>query len=209
MHVSFIKKFDALLSLKVLQQFAKAGDDLESLQTLKMSRLSVSKVSKKEWDFILKLAGVTPEELLLPESHGEGDGDGAGAVDDGEGEGKGMPAGHSLSASSDDETPLLTPVPAVEMTDTSDISAADDTDTEATKQADNPTADDADPTDPNEGSSVTPKWTSNPRFIIQTTRKGANGSRTNLIDKLAFSPVESPALVELPEFHSSMTMHGD
>ncbi|KAL8730671.1 MAG: hypothetical protein Q9181_004579 [Wetmoreana brouardii] len=58
-HVEFRRKFPYMVSLKELQKFAKPGGLLENMQTLKMSRLSISKVSKKEWDFI--------HELLLPE----------------------------------------------------------------------------------------------------------------------------------------------
>lgn len=55
-HVEYRQKFSKLISLKELQRFAKQGGILERLETLKQSRLSVSKVSKKEWDFILSLA---------------------------------------------------------------------------------------------------------------------------------------------------------
>ncbi|KAL8778668.1 MAG: hypothetical protein Q9194_001863 [Teloschistes cf. exilis] len=54
-HVEHRRKFPEMVSLKELQQFAKSGGILENMQTLKMSRLSVSKVSKKEWDFIHSL----------------------------------------------------------------------------------------------------------------------------------------------------------
>lgn len=55
-HVEFRQKFPALVKLKELQRFAKPGGVLENLQTLRQTRLSVSRVSKKEWDFILCLA---------------------------------------------------------------------------------------------------------------------------------------------------------
>lgn len=55
--VSFRRKFPELVRLKELQKYAKEGGILQKLQTLRQSRLSVSKVSKKEWDFILSLAG--------------------------------------------------------------------------------------------------------------------------------------------------------
>ena len=54
-HVEFRRKFPDIVKLKTLQQFAKPGGVLENLQTLRQSRLSVSKVSKEEWDFILNL----------------------------------------------------------------------------------------------------------------------------------------------------------
>lgn len=44
--------------------FAKPGGVLEGMQTLKQSRLSVSKVTKKQWDFIMSLA----EEEMGPEA---------------------------------------------------------------------------------------------------------------------------------------------
>lgn len=44
--------------------FAKPGGVLEGMQTLKQSRLSVSKVTKKQWDFVMSLA----EEEMEPEA---------------------------------------------------------------------------------------------------------------------------------------------
>ena len=38
-----------------MQKYAKPGGVLEHLQTLKMSRLSVSKVTPKQWKFIMTL----------------------------------------------------------------------------------------------------------------------------------------------------------
>lgn len=63
-HVEFRQKFPALIKLKELQKFAKPGGVLENMQTLKQTRLSVSKLSKKEWDFILCL--VEPDEESEP-----------------------------------------------------------------------------------------------------------------------------------------------
>ncbi|KAL8907741.1 MAG: hypothetical protein Q9207_001224 [Kuettlingeria erythrocarpa] len=60
-HVEFRRKFPELVTLKELQKFAKPGGVLENMQTLKMSRLSVSKVTRKEWDFIHTLI-VTDDE---------------------------------------------------------------------------------------------------------------------------------------------------
>lgn len=51
-HVGFRRKFPEIVTLKELQKYAKPGGVLENMQTLKMSRLSVSRVSKKEWEFI-------------------------------------------------------------------------------------------------------------------------------------------------------------
>lgn len=59
--VSFRRKFPELVKLKELQKYAKEGGVLQKLQTLKQARLSVSRVSKKEWDFILRLAGEEDE----------------------------------------------------------------------------------------------------------------------------------------------------
>ncbi|MCJ1471742.1 hypothetical protein MMC13_000382 [Lambiella insularis] len=57
-HVEYRVKFKELIKLKDLQKFAKDGGILQNMQTLKQSCLSVSKVSKKEWDFIWSLAEV-------------------------------------------------------------------------------------------------------------------------------------------------------
>ena len=58
MHVEFRKKFDEMVTLKDMQSYSKEGGVLEGMQVLRLSRLSVSKVRKAEWDFILGLAGV-------------------------------------------------------------------------------------------------------------------------------------------------------
>ncbi|MCJ1436092.1 hypothetical protein MMC27_005470 [Xylographa pallens] len=57
-HVAYRVKFKEIIKLKDLQKFAEAGGVLADMQTLRQSRLSVSKVSKKEWDFIRNLADV-------------------------------------------------------------------------------------------------------------------------------------------------------
>lgn len=54
-HVELRRKFPNIVSLKELQRYAKLDGVLENMQTLKMLRLSVSKVTKKEWDFINSL----------------------------------------------------------------------------------------------------------------------------------------------------------
>ena len=56
-HVAFRHRFDSYVTLKELQKYAKDGGPLKDLQTLKQTRLSVSKVSKKQWDFIAELGG--------------------------------------------------------------------------------------------------------------------------------------------------------
>ena len=48
-HVKFAQKFPKIITLKELQKFAKDGGVLEDMQMLKQTRLSVSKVTKKEW----------------------------------------------------------------------------------------------------------------------------------------------------------------
>ena len=67
-HVAFRKKLDNFIKLKELQKYSQQGGVLESMQVLKMSRLSVSKVKKKEWDFICELAGIEPVTLESVES---------------------------------------------------------------------------------------------------------------------------------------------
>ena len=53
--VEFRQKFPEIIKLKELQQYAKPGGVLEKMQVLNQARLSVSKVTKKEWDFIMSL----------------------------------------------------------------------------------------------------------------------------------------------------------
>ncbi|KAL8778682.1 MAG: hypothetical protein Q9213_007296 [Squamulea squamosa] len=65
-HVEFRRKFNDIVTLKELQRYAKPGGVLENMQTLRMSRLSVSKVSKKEWDFIHTLIHVEPNGAPTP-----------------------------------------------------------------------------------------------------------------------------------------------
>ena len=57
-HVAFRQKFDhpENITLTALREYAKPGGPLEGMQLFKQTRLSVIKVSKKEWDFILGLA---------------------------------------------------------------------------------------------------------------------------------------------------------
>lgn len=67
MHVEFRQKFPKLIKLKELQKYAKDGGILQKMQTLRQSRLSVSKVSKKEWDFIMSLVeDDDTEKTVLP-----------------------------------------------------------------------------------------------------------------------------------------------
>ena len=66
MHVAFRQKFAKLIKLKELQKYAKDGGVLQDMQTLRQSRLSVSKVTKKEWDFIMDLVEEFEEDPALP-----------------------------------------------------------------------------------------------------------------------------------------------
>ncbi|KAL8857931.1 MAG: hypothetical protein Q9178_005550 [Gyalolechia marmorata] len=65
-HVEYRRKFNDIVTLKELQRFARPGGVLENMQTLKMSRLSVSKVSKKEWDFIHTLTNTDLDGTPTP-----------------------------------------------------------------------------------------------------------------------------------------------
>ena len=63
--MEFRRKFPDLVTLKELQQHSKKpGSPLENLQTLKQSRLSVSKVSSEEWTFINNLAMSKEDNLM-------------------------------------------------------------------------------------------------------------------------------------------------
>ncbi|KAF2734808.1 DUF55-domain-containing protein [Polyplosphaeria fusca] len=54
--VEFVKKFDDVVDLQRIKGFAGSGGELEGMQLVTNSRLSVSRVSKNEWDFIMGLA---------------------------------------------------------------------------------------------------------------------------------------------------------
>ncbi|PGH08764.1 hypothetical protein AJ80_07802, partial [Polytolypa hystricis UAMH7299] len=54
-HVEFRRKFNDLIPLTQLKAFGKPGSALETLQMLKQSRLSVSAVGAKHWEFIMGL----------------------------------------------------------------------------------------------------------------------------------------------------------
>ena len=69
--VSFRHKFPDFVKLKELQKYAVEGGILQNMQTLKQSRLSVSKVTKKEWDFILVLGGYEDEDKVHLKNNGE------------------------------------------------------------------------------------------------------------------------------------------
>ena len=59
MHVEFRRKLKESITLKELREFADKGGPLEKMQMLKQSRLSVSGVTKEEWDFLI---GVIEEQ---------------------------------------------------------------------------------------------------------------------------------------------------
>ncbi|SPQ24299.1 d2c7946d-2e38-4b3d-9b85-9c5bb853d61f [Thermothielavioides terrestris] len=55
-HVEFRSKFAVPIGLKELRELGQPGQPLENMQMLKQSRLSVSKVSAAEWEFLMGLA---------------------------------------------------------------------------------------------------------------------------------------------------------
>jgi predicted RNA-binding protein with PUA-like domain len=57
-HVEHRLTLDTPVRLKDLQQYKNPGQPLADMQMLKQTRLSVSKVSRKEWNYILALAEV-------------------------------------------------------------------------------------------------------------------------------------------------------
>ena len=54
--VEFVREFDEVVDLHKIKDFAKDGGPLKDMQLVTNSRLSVCKVRKEEWDFILGLA---------------------------------------------------------------------------------------------------------------------------------------------------------
>lgn len=54
--VEFVKKFEDVVDLAKIKSFANNGGRLAGMQLVTNSRLSVSKVRKEEWEFILELA---------------------------------------------------------------------------------------------------------------------------------------------------------
>jgi predicted RNA-binding protein with PUA-like domain len=55
-HVKFVKKFAVPITLKELRRMGESGKPLERMQMLRQSRLSVSRVSKDEWDHLCQVA---------------------------------------------------------------------------------------------------------------------------------------------------------
>ncbi|CAG7562622.1 unnamed protein product [Fusarium equiseti] len=64
-HVEFRKKFAVQIGLKELKELGKAGGPLETMQLLKQSRLSVSKVSAEEFAYLCELADKKAKEAGL------------------------------------------------------------------------------------------------------------------------------------------------
>jgi predicted RNA-binding protein with PUA-like domain len=54
--VEFVKKFDDVIDLKSIKDNAAKGGALKDMQLITNGRLSVCRVRKEEWDFILKMA---------------------------------------------------------------------------------------------------------------------------------------------------------
>lgn len=52
-HVGFLKKLSKPVTLKEMQKYSGANGILQDMQLIKQARLSVSKVSEKEWNFIV------------------------------------------------------------------------------------------------------------------------------------------------------------
>lgn len=59
-HVEFRQKFPNMITLNDLKAHSAPGRPLESLQTLKQSRLSVSSVTPGQWKFIMRLVEEKP-----------------------------------------------------------------------------------------------------------------------------------------------------
>lgn len=55
-HVKFRSKFAASIGLKELREMGGPGKPLENMQMLKQSRLSVSRVSPAEWEYLMGVA---------------------------------------------------------------------------------------------------------------------------------------------------------
>jgi predicted RNA-binding protein with PUA-like domain len=55
-HVKFVKKFAVPIPLKELRDMGLPGRELQNMQMLKQSRLSVSRVSQEEWRFLVGAA---------------------------------------------------------------------------------------------------------------------------------------------------------
>ncbi|KAF2821430.1 DUF55-domain-containing protein, partial [Ophiobolus disseminans] len=54
--VEFVRKFAGVVDLKTIKGYAEKGGELEGMQLVTNGRLSVCRVKREEWDFILGLA---------------------------------------------------------------------------------------------------------------------------------------------------------
>src|ERR1700760_3875974 len=68
-HVGFKQKFDhpERTSLPELRKHGEDGGPLAGMQLLRQSRLSVTRVSKEEWNYILDLSGHTEHKVNIEE----------------------------------------------------------------------------------------------------------------------------------------------
>ncbi|GJN75843.1 hypothetical protein Purlil1_1349 [Purpureocillium lilacinum] len=64
-HVEFRSKLAVPITLRELRELGKPGGPLESMQMLKQSRLSVSRVSKEEWEALCRIADEKAKEAGL------------------------------------------------------------------------------------------------------------------------------------------------
>src|SRR6266516_3902152 len=62
-HVEFRRKFEIPIGLPELREYAKKGGPLERMQAMTLSRLSVSKVTKAEWSFLMGILNEREEKL--------------------------------------------------------------------------------------------------------------------------------------------------
>lgn len=67
--VEFVKKFDDVVDLHKIKSFAEKGGPLQHMQLVTNSRLSVCRVRKDEWEFILGLADGKDGEDGSPTAH--------------------------------------------------------------------------------------------------------------------------------------------
>ncbi|KAI1131458.1 PUA-like domain-containing protein [Nemania abortiva] len=65
-HVKFRSKFARPIGLKELREMGKPGLPLENMQMLKQSRLSVSRVSPSEWEYLMDLVQKQGGEVANP-----------------------------------------------------------------------------------------------------------------------------------------------
>ncbi|KAL7902753.1 PUA-like domain-containing protein [Trichoderma sp. SZMC 28014] len=70
-HVEFRKKLAVPIGLKELRELGKPGGPLENMMMLKQGRLSVSRVSKEEWEALNEIADGKAEEAGLKHETGK------------------------------------------------------------------------------------------------------------------------------------------